>query len=119
MPCGNRSGESEHAPQLDRALDRECIATCSREARNFSGGRRGYSLYFSVVCPGRSHNRRTGIVWELVADTADAFRFSHHETIKAEREALYAEFVDEATRLYGDALGHQKDDAADLIKVMP
>ena len=44
-------------------------------------------------------------------------RFSHHETIKAKREALYAEFVDEASRLYGDALGHQKDDAADLAKL--
>ena len=35
-------------------------------------------------------------------------RFSHYETIKAKREALHAEFVDEASRLYGDALGHQK-----------
>lgn len=43
--------------------------------------------------------------------------YSHHETIKARREALYAEFVDEASRLYGDALGHQKDDAADLAKL--
>ncbi len=44
-------------------------------------------------------------------------RFSHHEAIKAKREALYAEFVDEASRLYGDALGHQKDDPADLAKL--
>ena len=44
-------------------------------------------------------------------------RFSHHEAIKAKREALYAEFVDEASRLYGDALGHQKDDVADLVKI--
>jgi hypothetical protein len=44
-------------------------------------------------------------------------RFSHDEAIKAKREALYAEFVDEASRLYGDALGHQKDDAADLVKL--
>lgn len=44
-------------------------------------------------------------------------RFSHHEAIKAKHEALYAEFVDEASRLYGDALGHQKDDAADLVKL--
>jgi hypothetical protein len=28
-------------------------------------------------------------------------RFSHHETIKAKREELYADFVDEASRLYG------------------
>jgi hypothetical protein len=43
--------------------------------------------------------------------------FARREAIKARREALYAEFVDEAARLYGDALGHQKDDAADLVKL--
>ena len=31
--------------------------------------------------------------------------------------ALYAEFVDEAARLYGDALGHQKDEVEDLVKI--
>src|SRR5215470_4390163 len=36
------------------------------------GGRHGCRLYLSVVCLGRSHNRRTGIVWEFVADAADA-----------------------------------------------
>src|SRR6516225_3476904 len=35
-----------------------------------SGGRRGYSLHLSVLCPGRSCDRRTDIVWQLVADTA-------------------------------------------------
>jgi hypothetical protein len=44
-------------------------------------------------------------------------RFSQHEAVKAKREALYAEFIDEASRLYGDALGHQKDDVADLVKI--
>jgi len=44
-------------------------------------------------------------------------RFSHHEAVKAKREALYAEFVNKASRLYGDALGHQKDDVADLVKI--
>jgi hypothetical protein len=44
-------------------------------------------------------------------------RFTQHEAIKAKREELYAEFVDEASRLYGDALGQQKDDAADLVKL--
>jgi hypothetical protein len=43
--------------------------------------------------------------------------FAHQEAIKAKREALYAEFVDEASRLYGDALGHQKDDPADLVRL--
>ena len=45
-------------------------------------------------------------------------RFGQHEAIKTRREMLYAEFVDEAARLYGDALGHQKDDAADLVKLL-
>jgi hypothetical protein len=44
-------------------------------------------------------------------------RFSHDEAVKAKREALYAEFIDEAARLHGDALGHQKDDVADLVKI--
>jgi hypothetical protein len=44
-------------------------------------------------------------------------RFSHHEAVKAQRAALYAEFVNEAARLYGDALGHQKDEVADLVKI--
>src|SRR5262252_6520585 len=44
-------------------------------------------------------------------------RFSQHEAVKAKREALYAEFIDEASRLYGDALGHQKDEVADLVKI--
>ena len=44
-------------------------------------------------------------------------RFGHLEAIKTRREALYAEFVDEASRLYGDALGRQKDDPAELVKL--
>ena len=44
-------------------------------------------------------------------------RFSQHEAVKAKREALYAEFVDETSRLYGDALGHQKDEVTDLVKI--
>ena len=44
-------------------------------------------------------------------------RFASREAIKAKREALYAEFIEEAARLYGDALGHQKDDAGDLVKI--
>ena len=44
-------------------------------------------------------------------------RFAHQEAIKAKREALYADFIAEAARLYGDALGHQKDEVADLVKI--
>lgn len=33
------------------------------------------------------------------------------------REKLFGAFIEEASRLYGDALGHQKDDVADLVKL--
>ena len=36
---------------------------------------------------------------------------------RAKREALFIEFISEATRLYGDALTHEKDDVADLVKL--
>ena len=36
-------------------------------------------------------------------------RFAHHEAIKAKREALYAEFIEEAARLYGD-IAHRRGD---------
>ena len=44
-------------------------------------------------------------------------RFTHHQAIRAQREALYAEFVDEASDRYADALGRQKNDVADLAKL--
>jgi hypothetical protein len=45
-------------------------------------------------------------------------KFSHREAIRAKREALYAEFVDEASRCYGEAMGHQKDTFEDLSKLL-
>ena len=47
---------------------------------------------------------------------ADTASLRAHEAIKAKREAL-AEFIEEAARLYGDALAHQKDEIADLVKI--
>jgi hypothetical protein len=44
-------------------------------------------------------------------------RFTHLEANRAKRMTLYAEFVDEASRLYGDALGHQKDEPQELVKI--
>jgi hypothetical protein len=44
--------------------------------------------------------------------------FAHHEAIRAKREALYAEFVEEASRVYGDALERQKDDVKDMAKLL-
>lgn len=36
------------------------------------------------------------------------------EADRLRREALYAEFIREASRLYGDAMTHEKDDVTDL-----
>jgi len=44
-------------------------------------------------------------------------RYNYHEAIRAKREALYADFISEASSRYGDALGHQKDDLAELVKL--
>ncbi|WP_244598486.1 hypothetical protein [Rhizobium tubonense] len=33
----------------------------------------------------------------------------------AKREKLFSDFIAEATRLYGDAISHQKDDVSDLV----
>jgi hypothetical protein len=32
-----------------------------------------------------------------------------------ERERLFVEFINEASRLYGDALGHERDDITDIV----
>jgi hypothetical protein len=44
-------------------------------------------------------------------------RFTHREAVKAKREELYTEFVNEASRLYTDAYEHQKESVADLVKL--
>ena len=44
-------------------------------------------------------------------------RDQRRETARRQRERLFVEFLNEATRLYGDALSHQKDDVYDLVKL--
>jgi hypothetical protein len=39
----------------------------------------------------------------------------HREVEVAKREKLFSDFVAEATRLFGDALSHQKNDVSDLV----
>jgi hypothetical protein len=39
------------------------------------------------------------------------------ETERSKREALFNDFVVEASRLYGDALSHEKDDVSDMVKL--
>ena len=39
----------------------------------------------------------------------------HWEVEVGKREKLFADFIAEATRLYGDAVSHQKDDVSDLV----
>ena len=40
-----------------------------------------------------------------------------HEHNRARREALFTDFINEASRLYGDALSHEKDDVLDMIQL--
>ncbi len=42
-------------------------------------------------------------------------RHSIRQAERAKLEALYNDFIAEATRLLGDALTHQKDDIADMV----
>jgi hypothetical protein len=39
----------------------------------------------------------------------------HREIEVGKREKLFSDFIAEATRLYGDAVSHQKDDVSDLV----
>ncbi|MGA0601793.1 hypothetical protein ACO2Q3_13890 [Caulobacter sp. KR2-114] len=39
------------------------------------------------------------------------------EAERGRREVLFAEFIDEASRLYGDALSHEKDEVGDLVRL--
>lgn len=36
---------------------------------------------------------------------------------RARREALFTDFINEASRLYGDALSHEKDDVLDMVQL--
>jgi hypothetical protein len=42
-------------------------------------------------------------------------RHAHRESEKAKLEALYSDFVVEATRLFGDALTHQTGEVTDVV----
>jgi hypothetical protein len=42
-------------------------------------------------------------------------REKHRDFEIARRQALFVNFINEATRLYADALTHQKDDVSDLV----
>ena len=44
-------------------------------------------------------------------------RFTHREAIKTKREALYVEFVTEASRILADAYSHQKEDVEPLVNL--
>ncbi len=41
----------------------------------------------------------------------------HREAMRAARYELFRGFIAEASRLYGDALSHEKDDVADLVQL--
>lgn len=42
-------------------------------------------------------------------------REKQRELEAAKREKLFSDFIAEATRLYADAISHQKDDVSDLV----
>ena len=44
-------------------------------------------------------------------------RDAHREAEKAKLEALYTDFIAKAARLLGDALTHQTDDVAPLMRI--
>lgn len=44
-------------------------------------------------------------------------RAASRSSASAYRMELFREFISEASRLYGDALGHQKDDVSDLVRL--
>jgi hypothetical protein len=44
-------------------------------------------------------------------------RENYRHTEKAKREVLYGDFISEASRLYGDALSHEKDDVTSLVQL--
>jgi hypothetical protein len=44
-------------------------------------------------------------------------RHAHREAEKAKLEALYADFVNEASRAFGDALSHQSEDIGGMVRL--
>ena len=44
-------------------------------------------------------------------------RSARREAEKVKREGLFGDFITEATRLYADALSHEKDDVTDLVRL--
>jgi hypothetical protein len=44
-------------------------------------------------------------------------RARSREQNRAHREALFSDFINEASRLYGDALSHEKNDVLDMVQL--
>ena len=44
-------------------------------------------------------------------------REKHREAESAKRQELFNDFIVEASRLYGDALSHEKDDISDMVQL--
>jgi hypothetical protein len=49
------------------------------------------------------------------ATHSSQLRDKHQGADYARKQKLFSEFIAEASRLYADALGHEKDDATDLV----
>ena len=46
-----------------------------------------------------------------------ALREKHREAETANRQELFNDFIVEASRLFGDALSHEKDDVSDMVQL--
>ncbi len=55
-----------------------------------------------------------GTTWVTQRTQADA---REREISRTRRERLYTAFIEEAARLFGDALSHERDEVTDLIKL--
>jgi len=51
------------------------------------------------------------------ATHSSQLRDKHQGADYARKQKLFSEFITEASRLYADALSHQKDDATDLVRL--
>jgi hypothetical protein len=86
--------------------------------------RRSYdesSLYLGGCGTGRVDHRRPYLTCHIVADPKDPARAGELTRNRRRREKLYERFIDEASRLYIDALGRDEAQAseqvAELVKI--
>ncbi|MHC2302383.1 hypothetical protein ACVJBD_006649 [Rhizobium mongolense] len=68
----------------------------------------------ALIAPRRRRDRRSCLVRDRQDDAPFTGEGKQREIDAAKREKLFSDFISEATRHYGDAISHQKDDVSDL-----